>query len=148
MDESFTNRVHIVIVSDGYEPLIDKGYIKMYEEANIHDMKKLENNYWQKELNEGGDDLQDKFFKLGFINRLNMTKAYHEDKKEGKNIKKTDFRFTHMKEKIIEIAKSGGGRLRNIRAYGANNIAHCFSRAMNFNEWMESLPISQRGTVH
>lgn len=146
LDEGYLNRVHVVCVADGYGPLIEKNFLPRYAQANIHDIRKLDGKYWTKELSAGNDDVQDKFFKLNFINRLNMTNAFHEDKKDDdkSSLKKSNIRATEVRTTVHGQEKRG--RMRHIRAYGTNNIGHCFSRVMEFNEWMDMLTPHEKGS--
>ncbi|CAI2370275.1 unnamed protein product [Moneuplotes crassus] len=135
LDPTFLNRVQVVIIVDGYSHLMKTPeHLLCYERANIHDLKKLsEGKYISNQLSSGFSEAKTVFQKLLFISSENMVS------KERKILDE------ELKQELYK--KGEKKKYDPIRAYGANNIAHCFSRVMSFEEWEQCLPKAQRDSL-
>lgn len=113
-------------------------HLECYGRANIHDLRKLSGKKYTKiELKSGFKEVSTVFQRLMFINPENMvSREIYEDKKQ-------DFEDKSDSDEEKETRK----QYKRIRAYGANNIGHCFSRVMDFEEWEQCLPRTQRETL-
>ena len=114
-------------------------HLECYDRANIHDLRKLSGKKYTKvELKPGFKEADTIFQRLMFINTENMVsrRIYQEKEESDSDEENEDLDEETYKKKH-----------RNIRAYGANNVGHCFSRVMEFEEWEESLPREQRETL-
>ena len=113
MDMSNLNKVQVVIVFDGYENLsIDD--LKIYEQAGIY------NAFCTKDYKHA---------------ELRDDKTAYDIRFNGKchNILLNKIKFWPIELKFI----NEGVMNNDVRVYGANNLAHCFSRSMTFPEWLQ-----------
>lgn len=107
IDQSYLDRVHICIISDGIEKL-DKDYLRKLEDVGIHDtssLKDFKDGYYK----DGNEDIELKFTPLCFINSKNMNEKQ--------------------------------------RSYGTYNLAHTFSRYMEFDDWMRGLQDTKQESI-
>ncbi|CAI2366835.1 unnamed protein product [Moneuplotes crassus] len=100
IDESYKDRVHICIISDGIEKLDPQSYLSKLEDVGIFNTKEIK-DFKDFGLKDGNIEIERKYLPLSFINKNNMN-----DKE---------------------------------RKYGSYNVAHTFSKYMDFNEWMSGL---------
>ncbi|CAI2380186.1 unnamed protein product [Moneuplotes crassus] len=126
LDPTFLNRVHVVIITDGYETLLqNQKNREVYDKANIHSINKVNaKKYVKAPITSGSKEITFTLENLAFINTENMISR----------------KFEHQESKDEE-AKI---EFKDIKAYGANNIGHCFSRVMDFSEWEKALSKQQR----
>ncbi|CAI2378973.1 unnamed protein product [Moneuplotes crassus] len=150
LDPTFLNRVHVVIITDGYETLLENPqHQEVYDKANIHSIKKLNpKKYTKATMKPGLQGTEFNLQSLSFINTENMISRRietreekddqeEEDEEENKEEKKENTKDDDEKQEVkIEF--------KDIKAYGANNIGHCFSRVMDFSEWEQALSKQQR----
>jgi len=99
IDESFLDRVHIVIVADGISNL-SEDYQTNLEAAGIFKIEDLV-PFKEIDIEDGNEGIEFKFKKLSYINTTNMN-----DK---------------------------------VREYGTYNVGHCFSKYMEFSDWLLGL---------
>lgn len=78
MDEDFVDRVHVCIISDGFEKL-SEDYLINLEAVGIHDMTYTE-NYKVEVVTDGKTGIKVVYRPLNFINRDNMCEGKWKNK--------------------------------------------------------------------
>ena len=137
--------MHVCIISDGYSALesMKESPLSVYERARIHDYKEVKAGYKWKKMDKEGNTTQEGWYHLKFINASNMS-GFNPPPEEDDSDE--DIEETKGRQNTQRSAKAQEEPVNNYwRSYGTNNIGHCFSRAIKFEEWVNSLtPEDQR----
>ena len=105
IDETYLDRIHINIISDGIDHLDSETYLKRLERVGIFNEEYIR-EFKTVRIKDGNKGYEEYYHPLWFINEKNM----------------------NSKE----------------RHYGANNLIHCFSKYMHFEEWLNGLDEDKR----
>ena len=105
------NKVQVVIVIDGYENL-SKEDLMVYEKAGIYNAFSTSNYKYAE---------------------LSSDKTSYDIKFKGESILAQKLKLSYIDLNFIH----EGNMNNKIRVYGANNVAHCFSRSMKFPDWLQ-----------